>query len=114
MKAAGLSPIDNSIVTYDSAKALGDDGQVRNLMISYIQKNKTITPTLANNWNLSKTAVTQQSDAATTVVTTSSPLPKTGSFVDTTLLISFSTLIILVGIVLLFGFKKEENDKDAA
>ena len=31
MAAAGISNTDASIVTYDSAKALGDDGQVRSL-----------------------------------------------------------------------------------
>jgi 2',3'-cyclic-nucleotide 2'-phosphodiesterase / 3'-nucleotidase / 5'-nucleotidase len=57
MAAAGLKPGDSNIVTYDSAKALGDDGQVRNLMIKYVQDNKTITPTVANNWSVSTTAV---------------------------------------------------------
>lgn len=57
MAAAGLTPGDTSIVTYDSGKALGDDGQVRNLMIKYIQDKGTITPDVANNWNLSTTPV---------------------------------------------------------
>lgn len=57
MAAAGLKPGDTSIVTYDSAKALGDDGQVRNLMIKYVQDSKTIAPTVANNWSTSTTAI---------------------------------------------------------
>ena len=45
MAAAGLSSTDPCIVTYDSAKALGDDGQVRSFMMKYIEDNKTISPT---------------------------------------------------------------------
>ena len=60
MAAAGLSSTDPSIVTYDSAKALGDDGQVRSLMLKYIEDNKTVSPTNSNNWKISTTAVTQQ------------------------------------------------------
>jgi 2',3'-cyclic-nucleotide 2'-phosphodiesterase/3'-nucleotidase len=60
MKAAGLTVKneegkdvpDDSKVMYDSAKALGDDGQVRNMMIKYIQDNKTITPDVSNNWSV--------------------------------------------------------------
>jgi len=70
MKAAGLTVKDAkgndipnpALVTYDSAKALGDDGQVRSLMMSYIQKHKTITPECSNNWKLYTTAVTQEID----------------------------------------------------
>jgi 2',3'-cyclic-nucleotide 2'-phosphodiesterase/3'-nucleotidase len=57
MAAAGLKPGDTSIAMYDSAKTLGDDGQVRNMMTKYIQDNKTITPDLANNWKLSTTPI---------------------------------------------------------
>ena len=57
MKAAGLKSGDPAITVYDSAKTLGDDGQVRNMMIKYIQDNKTITPNVANNWKLSTTAI---------------------------------------------------------
>ncbi|AWK49829.1 multifunctional 2',3'-cyclic-nucleotide 2'-phosphodiesterase/5'-nucleotidase/3'-nucleotidase [Clostridium beijerinckii] len=53
MKEAGLSNTDPSIVTYSSAKALGDDGQIRNLMISYIKDAKIINPVCSNNWRLS-------------------------------------------------------------
>jgi 2',3'-cyclic-nucleotide 2'-phosphodiesterase / 3'-nucleotidase / 5'-nucleotidase len=62
MAAAGLKPGDTSIVTFDSQKKLGDDGQVRNLMIKYVQDNKTITPTVANNWNASTKAVSVKPD----------------------------------------------------
>lgn len=62
MKYAGLSNTDPSIVTYDSAKSKGDDGQVRSLMMSYIQTHGTISPVCADNWKLSNTPVTQQVD----------------------------------------------------
>ncbi|BCZ44850.1 hypothetical protein psyc5s11_09170 [Clostridium gelidum] len=52
MKAIGLSSTDPSIVTYDSGKALGDDGQVRSLMTNYIQKHGEIKPECSNNWNI--------------------------------------------------------------
>ena len=58
MAAAGISNTDPSLVTYDSAKVLGDDGQVRSLMMKYVQDNKTITPSTTNNWKLSTTPVT--------------------------------------------------------
>lgn len=52
MNAAEISNTDPSIVTYSSSKALGDDGQVRSLMISYIKSGKTISPICSNNWKL--------------------------------------------------------------
>ncbi|EHI99682.1 5'-Nucleotidase domain-containing protein [Clostridium sp. DL-VIII] len=52
MQAAGISNTDPSIVTYSSAKALGDDGQVRSLMMSYIKAGQIISPTCSNNWKL--------------------------------------------------------------
>ena len=58
MAAAGLSSTDPSIVTYDSAKALGDDGQVRSLMLKYIEDNKIVSPTNSNNWKISGTTAT--------------------------------------------------------
>lgn len=60
LAAAGIKNGDQSIVVYDSAKALGDDGQVRNLMINYIKQVKTISPVVANNWKLYTTTVEQQ------------------------------------------------------
>ncbi|MCI1479002.1 MAG: 5'-nucleotidase C-terminal domain-containing protein [Clostridium beijerinckii] len=52
MKAAGLSNTDPSIIVYDSGKALGDDGQVRSLMTSYIKKHGEISPDCSNNWEI--------------------------------------------------------------
>lgn len=54
MKAAGIT---NPEVVFDSAKVYGDDGQVRNLMIKYIQEKKSISPTVAGDWTLSTTPV---------------------------------------------------------
>ncbi|SNX53306.1 5'-nucleotidase C-terminal domain-containing protein [Thermoanaerobacterium sp. RBIITD] len=53
MKAAGIT---NPEVVFDSAKVYGDDGQVRNLMIKYIQEKGTIDPTVDNYWTISKTS----------------------------------------------------------
>lgn len=63
MKAAGLSSTDPSIVTYDSGKALGDDGQVRSLMTSYIQKHGQISPDCTNNWTIVTGIATQKKAA---------------------------------------------------
>lgn len=60
MAAAGLKPGDQSIVTYDSAKQLGDNGQIRSLMVQYIKDAKTITPTVSPSWKLSTAPVTQE------------------------------------------------------
>ncbi|MHB1653644.1 MAG: 5'-nucleotidase C-terminal domain-containing protein [Desulfitobacteriaceae bacterium] len=65
MKAAGIT---NPEVTFDSAKTYGDDGQVRNLMIKYIQEVGTITPTVENDWTLSTTPVASPSQSATVKV----------------------------------------------
>lgn len=62
MAAAGLKPGDMSIVTYDSAKLLGDDGQVRSLMMKYVKDHKTITPTVADNWKTSTTKVAAETE----------------------------------------------------
>ncbi len=62
MKEAGLLGTDgvyNGEVVYDSMKALGDDGQVRNLMIDYFMDNKDIKPVASNNWMLYTSAVTE-------------------------------------------------------
>ena len=60
MAAAGISSVDTSLVTYDSAKALGDDGQVRSLMMKYVKDNKTITPSSAKNWKISASSIHQE------------------------------------------------------
>ncbi len=58
MKAAGLDNTDPSIVTYDSTKALGDDGQIRSLMTEYFKNKGTVSPDCSNNWRtITKTAV---------------------------------------------------------
>lgn len=57
MAAAGIT---NPEVTFDSAKAYGDDGQVRNLMMKYIQAQGTITPTVDNYWIVSTTPVADE------------------------------------------------------
>lgn len=56
MAAAGLNP-GHEAASYDSAKSLGDDGQIRNLMIKYFQSNGTITPTVDNYMTISTTPV---------------------------------------------------------
>ncbi|OOM79199.1 5'-nucleotidase C-terminal domain-containing protein [Clostridium sp. BL-8] len=63
MKAAGLSNTDPSIVTYDSGKALGDDGQVRSLMTAYIKKHGEISPKCSVNWS-TVTSIAKEKNAA--------------------------------------------------
>ena len=62
MAAAGLKPGDMSLVTYDSAKLFGDDGQVRSLMMKYVKDHQTITPTVADNWKTSTTKVAVENE----------------------------------------------------
>ncbi|MBN4049375.1 5'-nucleotidase C-terminal domain-containing protein, partial [bacterium AH-315-N14] len=62
MAAAGISNTDLRLVTYDSAKALGDDGQVRSLMMKYVQDHGTITPSSTNNWKITVSPIQQQVD----------------------------------------------------
>lgn len=102
MAAAGISNTDPSIVTYDSAKALGDDGQVRNMMIKYIQDNKTISPSVTANWSVSTKPVAQQGT-----------LPKTGSAVDMGTIINIGSLVVILGVILFIKSKKEEKDMAA-
>lgn len=52
--------IANPEITFDSAKQYGDDGQVRNLMIKYVQEVGTITPSVENEWAISTTPVTSE------------------------------------------------------
>lgn len=62
MAAAGLTPGSAATIAatyYDSAKALGDDGQVRNMMFKYVEDNKTISPTNSNNWKIYTTPVVE-------------------------------------------------------
>lgn len=62
MNAAGIT---NPEVTFDSAKTYGDDGQVRNLMIKYVQEIGNITPTVDNDWTLSLTPVADEGQSGT-------------------------------------------------
>ncbi|WP_161486054.1 5'-nucleotidase C-terminal domain-containing protein [Desulfotomaculum copahuensis] len=58
MAAAGLTPGQGAI--YDSMKTLGDAGQVRNLLIKYVQDNKTVSPVTEQYWSIAKVPVTQE------------------------------------------------------
>ncbi|HRS21594.1 MAG: 5'-nucleotidase C-terminal domain-containing protein [Clostridia bacterium] len=49
MAAIGLTQPKN---LYDSAVTLGDDGQIRTLIINYIKEKGTISPVVDNNYNL--------------------------------------------------------------
>ncbi|URZ04882.1 bifunctional metallophosphatase/5'-nucleotidase [Clostridium felsineum] len=167
MKAAGISNTDPSLVTYSSAKALGDDGQVRSLMQSYIKNNQTISPTNSNNWKLSTSPVTEsnndnpvgplpvnpvpvnpspvnpspvnpltngstsQNTAQPGSTSNSTPtntdgqlsnntpakinndavLPKTGSMIDSTVLIIIGLLLLALGLVILLRDKFKRNQK---
>lgn len=79
MKAAGLTVVDPatkndvvdpSLVMYDSQKVLGDDGQVRNMMINYVKKHGVISPVVSNSWKMYTTpvAITNDQDAAQAVI----------------------------------------------
>ena len=128
MKAAGLQNGDPSIVVFDSAKSLGDDGQVRNMMFKYIQDNKTISPIVADNWKLSTTAVTkeEQTPAAdgnstnttgngTSITTnTTGNLPKTGSMVDMNMLIDIGAAAAILGAVFIIWDREEKKKKKTA
>lgn len=126
MAAAGLIPGSAAAIAatyYDSAKALGDDGQVRNMMFKYVQDNKIITPSNAKNWKLYTTAVTQQADTNTNTNTgnnnntgnnsnsgtTNTNLPKTGSLVDFTMLVDFGALIAVLGVAMVVYDRKKKN-----
>jgi len=76
MAAAGISNTDQSLITYDSAKVLGDDGQVRSLMMKYVQDNVTITPSTTNNWKLSTTPVIVVPDPVLNTLTITKPATK--------------------------------------
>ena len=65
MKEAGISNTDPSIVTYSSAKQLGDDGQVRSLMTSYIKEKGSISPECSDNWKLYEKEVKESADSGT-------------------------------------------------
>jgi 2',3'-cyclic-nucleotide 2'-phosphodiesterase/3'-nucleotidase len=103
--ANGKDVVDPSLVTYDSGKALGDDGQVRSLMMSYIQKHKTITPDCSNNWKLYTTAVTAELPTIDSEV-----LPQTGSAVDLGVMVSLGSIIVMLGVALIFVDRRKRKD----
>ena len=76
MAAAGFVPGSKATIDatfYDSAKVLGDDGQVRNMMFKYVQDKGTISPTNSNNWKISVLPVNQEvADTTLPVITISS------------------------------------------
>lgn len=52
MEAMGFKGNKSPEVLFDSQKAFGDDGQVRNLIISYIEEKASIQPIVENNWKI--------------------------------------------------------------
>jgi 2',3'-cyclic-nucleotide 2'-phosphodiesterase/3'-nucleotidase len=59
MTAMGFDQNNKPEVTFDSMKAYGDDGQVRNLIIKYIQDKGTISPVIKNSWKVVTTPVAE-------------------------------------------------------
>ncbi|MFL0267573.1 bifunctional metallophosphatase/5'-nucleotidase [Candidatus Clostridium radicumherbarum] len=107
MAAAGLTPGSAATIAatyYDSAKALGDDGQVRNMMFKYVQDNKTITPTNSKNWKVWTVAVRDQNivvpNDTTTVVDTIKSSPDkaiTNVNIDTNTIVSKDIFTAIAG-----------------
>lgn len=54
MEAMGFSDANPPKVVYNSMKELGDDGQMRSIIIDYVTKKGTITPVVDNNWTVKK------------------------------------------------------------
>ena len=54
MAAMGYTNGKKPKVIFDSMHKYGDDGQMRALMIRYVQEKGTITPTCDHNWNVIK------------------------------------------------------------
>ena len=52
MQAMGFDETHPPKIVYDSLKTLGEAGQVRNLIIVYLQKKKSITPIVDNHWEV--------------------------------------------------------------
>ena len=52
MNAMGFGPKNKPEVIFDSMKVYGDDGQVRNLIIKYIQEKGKISPVVSGNWKV--------------------------------------------------------------
>ena len=54
MEAMGYTDGRKPKVIFDSMRKYGDDGQMRSLMIRYVQEKGSITPTCDHNWNVIK------------------------------------------------------------
>ena len=54
MEAMGYTNGKKPKVVFDSMRKYGDDGQMRSLMIRYVQEKGTITPTCDHNWQVIK------------------------------------------------------------
>jgi 2',3'-cyclic-nucleotide 2'-phosphodiesterase/3'-nucleotidase len=54
MAAMGYTNGKKPKVVFDSMRKYGDDGQMRNLMIRYVQEKGTISPSCDHNWNVIK------------------------------------------------------------
>ncbi|BAL84495.1 putative hydrolase [Selenomonas ruminantium subsp. lactilytica TAM6421] len=54
MDAMGYTNGKKPKIVFDSMRKYGDDGQMRNLMIRYVQEKGTITPSCDHNWNVIK------------------------------------------------------------
>ena len=54
MAAMGYTNGKKPKVIFDSMRKYGDDGQMRALMIRYVQEKGTITPKCDHNWNVIK------------------------------------------------------------
>ena len=54
MAAMGYDGDARPEVVFNSIKQMGDDGQVRSILMKYIQDKGTITPTCDHNWNVIK------------------------------------------------------------
>ena len=125
MNVPGRDNTDPSLVVYDSAKALGDDGQVRSMMMKYIQTHGTISPDCSSNWKLYTTAVTQGTDNTNPTnptnptqptqptQPTNPTLPKTGSPVDMVVLLSLGATIAGLG-ALVYVMEERKRKENAA
>ena len=54
MEAMGYTNGKKPKIVFDSMRKYGDDGQMRNLMIRYVQEKGTITPKCDHNWTVIK------------------------------------------------------------
>lgn len=52
MAAIGFDATHRPTVLFDSQKAFGDQGQMRNLIIRYVKEKKLLDPVVFNNWKI--------------------------------------------------------------